>query len=340
MAKRDMSALTSFNDDLDMGGGLDGVLDAREAFQVDVTPGTATELSVDETGELQRCELIIARGLKTFFVVGMALTRIRDLRLYRIEYDTFEAYCNDRWGLARNRAYQLMWAAESTSNVQNFVHPPPAIESHATALSRLKNPELQRRAWQEVLDTVERDETRITAALVNDVVRRFKQPARPPQAAPADPPPADPAVLPLPVLPDDLSGWSLTTYHDHYVAEHPGGIRLEHTDTEALFADARLVQELYALGWVVSHTENPSHWSAHHQDYERIEAASASRLLEAAQSAMMQAAPTFTDAERALLASLAERLPGSPASLHPLDRQALRPLVAWVREHGGGQEAH
>ncbi|NJL33925.1 MAG: hypothetical protein HC893_08770 [Chloroflexaceae bacterium] len=53
--------------------------------------------------ELERCEQIIERGLKTFFEVGAALVRVRDLKLYRVEHRTFEAYCQERWGIERRR---------------------------------------------------------------------------------------------------------------------------------------------------------------------------------------------------------------------------------------------
>jgi hypothetical protein len=36
---------------------------------------------------------------------------IRDTRLYRADFDTFEEYCKEKWGWTRIRAYQLIEAA-------------------------------------------------------------------------------------------------------------------------------------------------------------------------------------------------------------------------------------
>ena len=44
---------------------------------------------------------------RSFLEVGMTLKEIRDKRLYRQQYDTFEEYCARRWELSRPRSYQL-----------------------------------------------------------------------------------------------------------------------------------------------------------------------------------------------------------------------------------------
>jgi hypothetical protein len=61
---------------------------------------------------LAELEKVIAKGRKTFVEVGRALAEIRDTRLYRREYSGFEEYCQKKWGWTRQRAYQLMDAAE------------------------------------------------------------------------------------------------------------------------------------------------------------------------------------------------------------------------------------
>ena len=40
---------------------------------------------------------VSARTGYTFVDVGLAFARIRDYRLYRIEFPTFEAYCQQKW---------------------------------------------------------------------------------------------------------------------------------------------------------------------------------------------------------------------------------------------------
>jgi hypothetical protein len=127
-------------------------------------------LSTNEQQQLSELESIIETGLQTFIQVGAALATIRDSRLYRAEYPTFESYCDERWGLARRRAYQLMDAATAAQNVQNFTQTAPAIESHAAALAALPSPDLQREAWQEATRRAQEAGTRLTAALVKTVV--------------------------------------------------------------------------------------------------------------------------------------------------------------------------
>jgi hypothetical protein len=156
--------------------------DAAPALPAEIVPGTDAELSTSEQQALSHYEQVIERGLKTFFEVGAALLRVRDLRLYRTEYRTFEEYCADRWGLARNRAYQLIDAAGVVQNVQNFGHEAPTIESHAAALATLKDPEQQRQAWQQAVQRAQELGKKLTAALVDAVVKEMQP------AAPAPPP--------------------------------------------------------------------------------------------------------------------------------------------------------
>lgn len=129
------------------------------------------ELHPVEVSALVIHEQTIAKGLETFYAVGNALLAIRDQRLYRALYDTFEGYCRDRWGIARRRAYQLMEAAEVVANVQNFAHALPVNESQARELAALP-PELQGIAWGDVLATA--PDGRVTAAHVAEVVGRYQ----------------------------------------------------------------------------------------------------------------------------------------------------------------------
>jgi hypothetical protein len=136
---------------------------------ITVEPGTETELSLDETDELQRCEQIVERGLKTFFEVGAALMRVRDLRLYRVEYHTFENYCQERWGMTRRHANRLVESAEVVHNV-GPIGPTPDNEAQARPLAKLKDPEQQREAWQRAVATAA---GKITAAHVEQVVKEM-----------------------------------------------------------------------------------------------------------------------------------------------------------------------
>lgn len=69
------------------------------------------ELTKPETSRLSTLERTIRTGKNAFIAVGKALTEIRDSRLYREKYSTFETYCSDVWGWKKSRAYQIIGAA-------------------------------------------------------------------------------------------------------------------------------------------------------------------------------------------------------------------------------------
>jgi hypothetical protein len=71
----------------------------------------STALSKQEASDLRACEAVIMKGLKTFREVGIALAKIRDAKLYRCEYKSFEAYCSTLWGFGKSQAYRLIEAA-------------------------------------------------------------------------------------------------------------------------------------------------------------------------------------------------------------------------------------
>lgn len=70
------------------------------------------KLTVSEKARLTELEKIIEEGLPTFQRVGWALLRIRDERLYRLEYENFPDYCRARWDMGKSRAYQLIAACQ------------------------------------------------------------------------------------------------------------------------------------------------------------------------------------------------------------------------------------
>lgn len=139
---------------------------------VDIETGEILRLSDDEQQQLERFEVAIARGLRTFVEVGEALLSIRDRRLYRANYRTFEDYCRDRWSMARRTAYQLMDAAGVVENVRNCAQALPANEAQVRPLAMLQ-PDEQRLVWQVVQDTAPAG--KVTAAHVKSVVSVLKE---------------------------------------------------------------------------------------------------------------------------------------------------------------------
>jgi hypothetical protein len=121
-------------------------------------------LKASEQADLAQLEAVIERGMNTFIEVGAALYTIRDQRLYRSDFETFEAYCQERWGFSDSRARQLIGAAQTVTTVTAGGLPAPTSERQARELSRV--PESERaEVWRE---TVERTEGNPTAAAVRE----------------------------------------------------------------------------------------------------------------------------------------------------------------------------
>ena len=85
---------------------------------VAVTEIPVMDLTPSEKRHLGALEKRIAAGLQTFREVGASLLEIRDSRLYRETHATFEAYCAERWGMNRVRAYQLIDSAKVVNTVE------------------------------------------------------------------------------------------------------------------------------------------------------------------------------------------------------------------------------
>jgi len=108
-----------------------------------------TEITFCE--RLEQCEAVIERGLQTFVDVGNALLEIRDNRLYRSDYSTFEDYCRERWGFSKRYANYQIEAAKTMANLGTIVPILPATETQARPLTSLQ-PEQQREAWRYVVE--------------------------------------------------------------------------------------------------------------------------------------------------------------------------------------------
>jgi hypothetical protein len=104
-------------------------------------------LSQTEALALKACEYTIEKGFATFVQVGNALLEIRDEKLYRQDYGTFEEYCRQRWGIERAHAYRLINASKVAGNVSPIGDIQPTSESQVRPLAKLE-PEEQREVWE------------------------------------------------------------------------------------------------------------------------------------------------------------------------------------------------
>lgn len=145
----------------------------------------AIALSAAELTELASCEMVIEHGLKVFHAVGMALLTIREKRLYRADFTTFEAYCEQKWGFTDNYALRLMRGAEVVENITGTLPigrvlpagtPPiggvlPVNEAQVRPLVSL-TPDNQRAAWQTAVETAPGG--KVTGAHVAQVAQDYK----------------------------------------------------------------------------------------------------------------------------------------------------------------------
>lgn len=132
-------------------------------------------ITLDERSRLYQCEEIIEHGLNTFVDVGNALLEIRDNRLYRQEYHTFEDYCKERWNMQRAYAYRLIAASEVISNLSPIGDKLPVTETQARPLTSLE-PKEQVEAWKRVIETT--PEGKITAAVVLKAAKEVEREKR------------------------------------------------------------------------------------------------------------------------------------------------------------------
>lgn len=128
---------------------------------------SSQSLSPDERTARQSLETRIERGLRLHLEAARALREIRDRRLYRDEYPTFEHYCAARWQIARSHAYRLCDWAEVAENLVSIGDTLPVRESHARPLSGL-TADQQQAAWRRLVEMPDHCE-RLIQSVCDDV---------------------------------------------------------------------------------------------------------------------------------------------------------------------------
>ena len=134
-------------------------------------PWSAKPLSPAEVQILEHYEQIIAQGIETFVEVGQALLAIRDQRLYRQSYTTFEDYLRQRWDLSRSYAHRMIDAAVVVEHLLPNGNIVPVNEAQARPLTSLP-PEQQQEVWQQAVETAPAG--KVTAKHVQQTVNRAK----------------------------------------------------------------------------------------------------------------------------------------------------------------------
>lgn len=134
----------------------------------------ANRLTSTEAQELVGCEEVIENGLNIWYQVGEALLHIRDKRLYREKFGTFEEYCRERWQMTRRNANYLIEAADVRDGLGKIFPKDelPQRASQASALTGLA-PEEQEIIWGVVQQTAPNG--KVTAEHVKSVVTVLKE---------------------------------------------------------------------------------------------------------------------------------------------------------------------
>lgn len=110
------------------------------------------QLSFPEAERLTELEAVIDRGRQTFIEVGQALLEIRDARLYRADFGTFEDYCLERWGFSRFTAYDLIKTSEVVQLVEEVQQTAPTREQARELAPLRSHPETLRQVWEQAND--------------------------------------------------------------------------------------------------------------------------------------------------------------------------------------------
>ena len=118
----------------------------------------------------------ITTGLETFIDVATALIGLQEEKLYKETHTTFEAYCEEKYGLGRRRAYQLMEAGKAVLSLTAGDNAPlevaPTLPAHASALADVE-PEIRRDVWNAVVDDHQQTGKKITAKSIEKANERL-----------------------------------------------------------------------------------------------------------------------------------------------------------------------
>ena len=98
------------------------------------------QLTKSEVGRLARLESTIQAGLQQFVDVGNALVEIRDARLYRDQYETFEAYCRQKWKMSKTHANRLILSAQAVRQLGD-IEVKPSTEAQMRPLTKVPESE-------------------------------------------------------------------------------------------------------------------------------------------------------------------------------------------------------
>lgn len=102
-----------------------------------------------------------------------AFLEIRDRRLYRLTHGSFAEYTQERWGFTRQRAHQMIEAANITRDLSRILDTPaPSNVGQTEALARVE-PEQRAAVWQAATEKAKAEERLVTPRAVGAPALRF-----------------------------------------------------------------------------------------------------------------------------------------------------------------------
>lgn len=128
-----------------------------------------------EKSRLSECEAVIKKSMNSFYDMGEALKEIRESRLYKNEFSSFEDYCSAKWAMKRDYADRVINSAITIDNLTPMGVVPDS-ERQTRPLTKLKDPQIQQQAWAQVVKESEETHEPITAKKVEAVVKQYCEP--------------------------------------------------------------------------------------------------------------------------------------------------------------------
>ena len=141
-------------------------------------------ITLTESKRLIQLEKIIKEGERAFVDVGNALLEIRDEKLYRADHNSFDDYCQEKWGWNRDRGYKLIIAAQVFESLPKSVSHGIQNERQARELAKIPPP-----SRAKVLEKIQKAEEPVTAkTIAAHIPPPRKQTVIPPKSKPAPKP--------------------------------------------------------------------------------------------------------------------------------------------------------
>ena len=111
------------------------------------------KLTTPQRVRLAELEQTIETNMQAFYDIGEAMAEIRNSKLYRDEFKTFDEYVANKWGVARQHANRLMSSAKVLQNLDTTEEQRAGLrETHLRPLAPLE-PEQQKQVFETAVAT-------------------------------------------------------------------------------------------------------------------------------------------------------------------------------------------